>query len=141
MPPVTQEGTTMGDTLDDIYWERQARYEREARQQEDLTVLRSRQRKEFMSTLLAGDDMSAWLAPNACEPSDEVLSEHMAQLRNAVRYALQFALADDMTFERNMSAANAATRMIQANIALSKALKAPNSKTVRGVRHKEEPQD
>ena len=100
----------MGDTLDDIYWERQARYEREARQQEDLTLLRSRQRKEFMSKLLAGDDMSASLAPNACEPSDEVLSEHMAQLRNAVRYALQFALASLPDYSRRSRRARSARR-------------------------------
>src|SRR5258706_298998 len=80
-----QERTEMGDTLDDIYWERNARHEREEREQEDRTVLRKRQRKAFMTTLLEGDDMSAWLAPESCAPSDEVLSEHMAQLRNGVR--------------------------------------------------------
>lgn len=134
----------MGDTLDDIYWERQARLNKQEREFEDLTILRRRQRNEFMAKLLAGDDMSAWLAPQACAPSDEILCEHMAQLRSVVRYALQFAMADDMSLETNMSAAGTATRMIQANIAIARALKTPdtaNSKTVRGVSRKKAPQD
>jgi hypothetical protein len=134
----------MGDTLDDIYWERHARAEKEARKFEDRTILRTRQRKEYLAKLLQGDDMSAWLAPNGGAPSDEVLSEHMAQLRNVIRYAMQFALADDMSIETNLAAADAATRMIRANVALAKALKtseSANSKTVRGVRATKDPQD
>lgn len=134
----------MGDTLDDIYWKRQARLDKQEREFEDRTVLRRRQRNAFMAKLLEGDDMSAWLAPQACAPSDEILCEHMAQLRNVVRYALQFAMADNMTVETNMSAAGTATRMIQANIAIARALKTPDttkSKTVRGVSKKSEPQD
>jgi hypothetical protein len=68
----------------------------------------------------------------------------MAQLRNVIRYAMQFALADDMSIETNLAAADAATRMIRANVALAKALKtseSANSKTVRGVRATKDPQD
>jgi len=132
----------MGDTLDDIYWERKARAEIEAREFEDRAVLRKRQRKEFLAKLLEGDDMSAWLAPNGHATPDEVLSEHMGQLRNAIRYALQFALADDMSMETNMRAADVATRMIRANVALAKVTRASsNSKTVRGGRQRKDPQD
>ncbi len=132
----------MGDTLDDIYWERQARAGKEARELEDRTILRSRQRKEFLARLFQGDDMSAWLAPEGHVATHEVLSEHMAQLRNVIRYAMQFALADDLSMETNMAAADVATRMIRANVALAKALNTPsNSKTVRGVRAKKDPQD
>lgn len=134
----------MGDTLDDIYWERQARAQTEAREFEDRTILRTRQRKEYLAKLLQGDDMSAWLAPTEGAPSDEVLSEHMAQLRNVVRYAMQFALADDMSIETNLAAAAATTRMIRANVALAKALKTSeptNSKTVHGGRKRKDPPD
>ena len=141
MHAFTQERMNMSDSNDDVHRQRYARQLLEDRAFEDLTVLRTRQRKEFLDKMLQGDDMAAWLAPSECAPSDEVLSEHMAQLRTAVRYAMQFALADDMTFERNMAAANAATRMIQANIALAKVLNAANAKTVRGVSRRVESQD
>jgi hypothetical protein len=76
--------------------------------------------------------MFAWMAPNSRAPSDELLAEHSAQLRNLVRYTMQFALADDLSFQTNMSAANTVTRMIRANIELTRELKAAKSKTVRG---------
>jgi hypothetical protein len=139
----SQARTAMDKTLDDVYWERKARFGREESERDERMLLRRRQRKQFLVKLLQGDDMFAWVVPDGCAPSDEVLSEHMAQLRNLVRYAMQFALADDLDVETNMSAATVATRMIRANAALARALKtseSKSSKTVRGSSQGSEPQ-
>jgi len=95
---------------------------------------RSQARKEFLSTIMDGPDLLSWVAPTADADSDEVLAEHLVQMRNTVRYALSLALADGYRMGESLSAPNAATRMIRANIALAKELKAAKSKTVRGGR-------
>ena len=126
---------------DDEY--RQALVKRDAEERElnARHELRKAQRKKLVETLLSGDLFSR-VAPDAHPGSDEVLAEHLAQLRTVVRYALQFVLADDMSLATNLSAANTAQRLIQTNIALAKVLGATaKSKTVRGSRTKREPRD
>jgi len=126
---------------DDEAWRRLTKQAEEQREFEARHELRSAQRRKLTETLLSGD-LLTWVAPDTHPGSDEVLSEHLAQLRTAVRYALQFVLADDLNLESNLSAASTAQRLIQTNIALAKVLSAPpKSKTVRGGRVKKEPQD
>ena len=101
-------------------------------------------RDAFLRKLMPGPDLLSWVVPTGDIVPDEILAEHLAQLRNAVRYVLQYAMGDGLMVPTRMSAASTAQRMIQTNIALAKALKAPasaNSKTVRGVRRRKDPQD
>lgn len=99
------------------------------------------ERTAFLQNLMCGPDVMSWIAPKDGVVADEVLREHMAQLQNVVRYALQYAVADGELLQLSLSAATTATNMIRANIALAKALAASNSKTVRGVRRKKAAQD
>jgi hypothetical protein len=131
----------MDEKTKNEWHERAARNDANHRALMDLQDLRASQRQEFRAKILPGTDMFAWIAPDSRVPSDEVLAEHGAQLRNLVRYTMQFALADDLSFQTNMSAANTATRMIRASIALTKEFKATNSKTVRGGSRKKRTQD
>ena len=81
---------------------------------------------------MGGPDRASWIAPQEGVVSDELLVEHLAQLRKAVRYALTLAFDDRSVLNVSLSAVNTATRMIRASIALTKELKASKSKTVRG---------
>ncbi|MGZ6021687.1 MAG: hypothetical protein ACXWLQ_03675 [Rhizomicrobium sp.] len=120
------------------------RYEARRRRLDAEVAQAKAERQAFLQKFMLGPDVVSWVAPDGCAPSDEVLAEHMAQLRNVIRYALQYAFAEDEPLSASLSAANAATRMIQTNVALAKALKlsgSTNSKTVRGGRRKKEPQD
>jgi len=102
---------------------------------------RAEARKEFLTAIMDGPDLLSWVAPTADVDSDEVLAEHLVQMRNAVRYALSLALEDRYQMRESLSAANTATRMIRASIALAKAMNATKSKTVRGVARRGGPQD
>jgi hypothetical protein len=83
----------------------------------------------------------SWVAPKDGVVPDEVLSEHLAQLQNGVRYALESAYKSDGWGMAKFAATNAATRMIRASLALAKELKASKSKTVRGGRRARRTQD
>ena len=91
-------------------------------------------RHAFLAAIMGGPDLLSWVSPKDGVVTDELLGEHLAQLRNVVRYALSMAVDDKYEIGENLSAANTATRMIRANIALTKELKASKSKTVRGGR-------
>jgi len=93
---------------------------------------RAAAREALLATIMSGPDLASWVAPRESVVSDELLAEHLAQLRNTVRYALSCAFDGDYGLGERLSAANTATRMIRANIALAKELKASKSKTVRG---------
>lgn len=97
--------------------------------------------KALIETVMGGPDMASWIAPKENVDSDELLVEHLAQLRKAVRYALTLAFDDGSQHKQSLSAVNTATRMIRANIALTKELKASNAKTVRGGRRPRRTQD
>jgi len=128
---------------EDEAWRRLTKQAEEQREFEARHKLRRAQRRKLTDTLLSGD-LLTWVAPDTHHGSDEVLSEHLAQLRTAVRYALQFVLADDLSLASNLSAANTTQRLIQTNIALAKVLSVSESakpKTVRGGRAKKGPQD
>ena len=106
----------------------------EARRLEDEARARIQvERTAFLQKLMRGPDVISWVVPKDGVVADEVLREHMAQLQNVVRYALQYAVADGEPVRLNLSAAATATNMIRANIALAKALAASDPKTVRGV--------
>jgi len=88
--------------------------------------------KALIEAVMGGPDMASWIAPQEGVVSDELLVEHLAQLRKAVRYALTLAFEEGSQHNQSLSAVNTATRMIRASIALTKELKASKSKTVRG---------
>jgi len=88
--------------------------------------------KALIEAVMGGPERASWIAPQEGVVSDEVLVEHLAQLRKAVRYALTLAFNDGSQHNQSLSAVNTATRMIRASIALTKELKASKSKTVRG---------
>jgi hypothetical protein len=137
-----QEGKRAMES-DDEYWQELTKRDKEQREHNALCALRRAQRRKLTETLLS-DDLLSRIAPQAHPGSDEVLAEHLAQLRTVVRYALQFVLADDLSLETNLSAANTTQRLIQTNIALAKVLSASEStksKTVRGGRARKEPRD
>jgi hypothetical protein len=89
-------------------------------------------RKTLLAHVMGGPDLASWIVPQESVESDALLAEHLAQLRKAVRFALSLAVDDQFGIGENLSAANTATRMIRANIALAKELNASKSKTVRG---------
>lgn len=131
-------------SMNEIYWkakrEAEAEYEREEKERAE----REAQQRAFLEQLLQGPDMHSWIVPEGDAESDDVLAEHLLQLRNAVRFTLRFALDDSRGARSNLDAANTVDRLIRTNIAIARAMKTldtAKSKTVRGVRPKEEPQD
>ena len=110
----------------------------EAAEREELRA----RRQAFLERLLAGPDMHAWIVPDGNVPADQVLEEHLLQLRNVTRYALQYALDDYFSMQTRLKAAEIVTRMVRANIALAKELKtSSNAKTVRGGKRRKGAQD
>lgn len=119
-------------------------YEAARRREEAEREERRARRQAFLEKLLAGPDMHAWIVPREDVACDEILAEHLLQLRNTIRYALQVALDDAYTLKSSMNAANTVDRLVRTNIALVRALKTPDtakSKTVRGGRRMKGPQD
>ena len=130
--------------MDEIYWRSKREAEEEYQREEEERAKRKAQRRALLEQLLQGPDMHSWIVPDGEAESDDVLAEHLLQLRNAVRFTLRFALDDDLSVKSNLDAANTVDRLVRTNIAIARALKTPNtanSKTVRGVRGKAEPQD
>jgi hypothetical protein len=131
-------------SMNEIYWRSKREAEEEYQREEKERAERKAQRKAFLEQLLQGPDLHSWIVPEGDAKSGDVLEEHLLQLRNAVRYALQYALNDDLSVSSNLDAANTVDRLVRTNIAIARALKTPDtakSKTVRGVRQKKEPQD
>jgi hypothetical protein len=117
-------------------------YEAAERHEEAERAERRAQRQAFLEKILTGSDMHSWIVPDGNVPADQVLEEHLLQLRNVTRYAMQYALDDDYGLQSNLKAADTVTRMVRANIALAKELKASsNSKTVRGAKRRKGAQD
>lgn len=137
------EETTSEETAEheDRHRTRTFDYDEARRFEQEAHERRQMERTAFLQKLMRGPDVMSWIAPKDGVVADEVLREHMAQLQNVVRYALQYAVADGELLQLSLSAATTATNMIRANIALAKALAASNSKTVRGVRRKKAAQD
>lgn len=102
---------------------------------------RAAAREALLASIMSGPDLASWVAPSESVVSDELLAEHLAQLRNTVRYALSFAFDGEYGLGERLSAANAATRMIRASLALTKELKASKSKTVHGGKRAGRTQD
>ena len=116
-----------------------ARYEREKAEAAARSEAYYAEREAYRQKLFDAPDALTWQVPPPVENFDALLAEHAAQLRNAVRHAMGFALADNRDCEANALAASALTRMIQTNIAIAKVI--GTSKTVRGGVGAEEPQD
>ena len=116
-------------------------YEEARRLEQEAQERWQAERTAFLQKLMRGPDVISWVAPKDGVVADEVLREHLAQLQNVVRYALQYAVRDGDTLQSRLSAASTATNMIRANIALAKALAHSDSKTVRGGGHGARPQD
>ena len=112
-------------SFDDMYWETKAKVETEFREEDARRAGAKVAREKFLRELFGSDDIRTWLAPPPVTDLDAGLAEHFAQLHNAVRYALADAIDDRETAERRNLAQTAVTRMIQVNLALAKALKAP----------------
>src|ERR1700685_1384083 len=89
--------------------------ELEARRQEYL-----KKRAELRDRLFESADEFDRQAPAPIADFDALLAEHAAQLRNAVRYTMEFALWDDARVKDNVQSASALTRLIQTNIAIAK---------------------
>ena len=114
----------------------------EIKERERSSVARKEvEHQAFLAAIMGGSDSLSWVAPKDGVVSDELLGEHLAQLRNLVRYALSLAIDDENLVQQRLSAANTATRMIRANIALTKELKTSKSKTVRGGKRAGRTQD
>jgi hypothetical protein len=130
--------------MNEMYWNAKRVAEEEYQREQEERAARQAQREAFLQKLLLGPDMHSWIVPEGDASSGDILSEHLLQLRNAVRYTMQYALNDAHSVRSNLDAANTVDRLIRTNIAIARALKAPDtakSKTVRGVRQKKEPQD
>ena len=114
----------------------------EIKERERSSVARKEvEHQAFLAAIIGGSDSLSWVAPKDGVVSDELLGDHLAQLRNLVRYALSLAIDDETLVQQRLSAANTATRMIRANIALARELKASKSKTVRGGKRGARTQD
>ena len=98
-------------------------------------------RQEFLRRLLGGKDALAWQVPPQIEDFDALLLQHAAQLNNAVRYTMEFALCDGIGVSEHTMVIGSLTRMIQTNIAIAKAMTGEKSKTVRGGPARKYPQD
>jgi hypothetical protein len=131
-------------SMNEIYWRSKREAEEEYQREEAERAERKAQRKAFLEQLLQGPDMYSWIVPEGDAESDDVLAEHLLQLRNAVRFALRFALDDDLSVQSNLASASTVDRLVRTNIAIARALKTPDtakSKTVRGIQRKRAPQD
>jgi len=129
---LSEDGDTIAGRFD--YAEHKRRLEAEAERERAA-------RTAFLQKFLRGPDLISWVAPKDGVVPDEVLSEHLAQLQNGVRYALESAYKSDGWVMEKFAATNAATRMIRASLALAKELKTSKSKTVRGGRRTKGAQD
>ncbi|MEI9991803.1 MAG: hypothetical protein WDM86_17405 [Rhizomicrobium sp.] len=116
--------------------------EREHAEYEAERAAYRKRREEFQEKLFGSPEPYDWRAPAPVENFDALLAEHAAQLRNAVRQAMGFVLADNIGAKENALAASALTRLIQANIAIAKVLGSrATAKTVHGGAEAKEPQD
>jgi hypothetical protein len=132
----------MEQSTKDIIEAALSRLEQSGRETEELCATDKGARKKFLQALLGGPDMLSWVTPCDDVVGEEVLAEHFKQIRNVVRFALSHALDDRRDTAVNLNAASTAARLIRTNIALAKALGVTaNSKTVRGVRPRKDPQD
>jgi hypothetical protein len=101
-------------------------------------------REKVLETLLGSADLLSWVAPCDDVVGEDILAEHFLQIRNAVRLVLCLAVDEDHGAAVNLNAASTASRLVQTNIALARALgvtAGANSKTVRGGRRGKGPQD
>ena len=102
-------------------------------------------RLRFRDKLFGTDDDFARQAPEPLTDHDTLLGEHLAQLRNAARHGMTYALRDYSTGDQFARAANAIGAIVRTNLAIVKALKSgPNArtpKTVHGGAPLTEPQD
>lgn len=117
--------TEQRQSFDEMYLESKAKVEAEYREEQERAARAQAARDAFLKDLFGSGDRQSWLVPQPVSDFDATLAEHFAQLRNAVRYALEDAIDDHRTPERRNLAQTAMTRMIQVNLALAKALKAP----------------
>ena len=117
--------TDQRQSFDEMYLESKAKVETEFREADERTARNRVARDAFLKELFGGGDRKSWLVPQPVADLDATLAEHFVQLRNAVRYALEDAIDDDRTDERRNLAQTAVTRMVQTNLAIAKALKAP----------------
>ena len=113
-------------SFDEMYWESKAKVEAEFREAEERAARARDEREKFLCKLFGSDDLQSWLAPPPVADLDAALAGHFAQLHNVVRYALADAIDDRHTPERRDLAQKGVTRMIQANLAIAKVLKAPS---------------
>ena len=130
--------------MNEMYWNSKRKAEEEYQREQEERAERKALRQTFLEKLLLGPDMHSWIVPEGDADSDEILAEHLLQLRNAVRYALQVALHDGYNVQSNLNAANTVDRLVRTNIAIARALQASdkaNSKTVRGVGSDRDAQD
>jgi hypothetical protein len=103
---------------------------------------RRARREAFLADLFETDDYKSQIAPPKPVDHDALLEEHLAQLHNAVRDAMQYAIADDCDVQSKMVAVGGMTRMIRTSLAIALALRdGKKSKTVHGGAEAREPQD
>ena len=113
---------------------------RRAREEQE----RRARRDAVLADLFEAADYKSQIAPPKPVDHDALLEEHLAQLRNAVRGAMQYAISDDIDVQPKMAAVGGMTRMIRTSLAIALALRDPKekkSKTVRGGAEAKEPQD
>lgn len=117
--------TEQRQSFDEMYAESKAKVEAEFREDQERAARAQVAREGFLKDLFGGGDRQSWLVPQPVVDLDATLAEHFAQLRNAVRYALEDAIDDHRTPERRNLAQTAVTRMVLTNLAIAKVLKAP----------------
>ena len=88
-------------SFDEMYLESKAKIETEFREADERAAHARAARDAFLGELFGGGDRRSWLVPQPVTDLDAALAEHFAQLRNTVRYALQDAIDDDRTADRN----------------------------------------
>ena len=114
-------------TFDEMYFDAKRKVEAEEAAREAEYETRRKKRQEFRARLFGTDDPVALLAPQSVDDYDALLGEHAAQLRNAVRRAMEDAVSDDTDIAERIPMLGVLARLVQTNVAIAKAVNRENS--------------
>ena len=104
-----------------LSWEE--REEAESRARQAARDAQAQKRKEFRAKLFGTDDPVALLAPESLQDYDALLGEHAAQLRNAIRHAMEYAVSDSVSLKQQLPVLAALDRLVRANVMITRTIK------------------
>ena len=115
-------------SFDEIYAETRAKVEAEVMVRGEEAKAYREKRRAIRKELFGTDDPVATCAPQAVEDFDALLGEHAAQLRSAIRHAMEDALSDSILLGERLPVLAALGRLVRVNVAIARTIKASKTR-------------